>query len=247
MTESDMESELGLLDVHLTLAETAELVNRLWNCRQHGQTTVMVQNVPFSLSQQELVGFWANQGALTSAVLLHLPVNRRKLTNLGYCFVDFATPEAAKDFAVAVDDTAVEGHWQAKRLTTSFARVQGFRANVANLQASPANRAAPSPVVLDPDTGVSGELSILGSDLAVDAKLAGRLLAIVHPLCPSEHVARMVVGRVVDAFAGRATGAAALVDGLKSAAAQRAFVQQQLSQGWAQLVTMPCVLVGVPC
>jgi hypothetical protein len=92
-------------------------------------TTVMIRNVPCKYTQEDLIDDIAQYSTLFNFV--YLPPSKRSEGNVGYAFVNFATPEAAQLFR-----EQFSGHSFPKQPTSSkiaevvFAVLQGLRENM---------------------------------------------------------------------------------------------------------------------
>lgn len=182
-------------------------VAALLNLPQTGITTVMVKGIPFSCTQRLLLRAWQSANILNGVTLMYLPVDRKRRTNLGYCFVDFTNALLALQFCSAVGETRLEGLRCRKPLSTAPARVQGFAANFRSFLTTFAqsNRLPDHvPLLFDPDTGtevvhrLSRQRSVVLHDRRCSvAAMGSRLLRLVHDAVGCEHLARVVVGLAV--------------------------------------------------
>lgn len=97
-------------------------------------TTVMVRNVPTRFTA---VGFFKvldSAGFANTYSFFYLPMDFRSGKNMGYCFIDFATPEIAHSFTKAFDGTRLDGSirtWSRKVLRVTLSSRQGLKNNVA--------------------------------------------------------------------------------------------------------------------
>jgi RNA recognition motif-containing protein len=93
-----------------------------------GFSTLMIRNIPNRYTPETLVE--EIRGTGNDVDFVHLPKAKNTQANLGYAFVNFVTPAAARDFL-----EVFEGHqWikqpnSKKRATLSWAKLQGFTEN----------------------------------------------------------------------------------------------------------------------
>jgi RNA recognition motif-containing protein len=89
----------------------------------------MIRNIPNRYTPEHLIEEIEATGNKVDFV--HLPKAKKTPANLGYAFVNFVTPAAARDFF-----EKFEGHqWDrqpnsVKRATLTLAKLQGFEANM---------------------------------------------------------------------------------------------------------------------
>jgi RNA recognition motif-containing protein len=92
-------------------------------------TTVMVRNIPTKYTQQWFVEEVQSIGS--SCDFVHMPIAKKFPINLGYAFVNFVTPEEARQFIATF-----RGHQfskspnSSKRALVSYASLQGFEENL---------------------------------------------------------------------------------------------------------------------
>mmetsp|Transcript_51454 Transcript_51454/g.110198 ORF Transcript_51454/g.110198 Transcript_51454/m.110198 type:complete len:658 (+) Transcript_51454:41-2014(+) len=103
------------------------------------QCTIMVRNVPIKFTQRMLLDIW-NKGKYAGHFnLFYLPTDFRSRRNLGYCFLNFTSNEAADNFRVEYQGYKLGGalsRGSSKGLQVSCARLQGFEANIRRLRMS---------------------------------------------------------------------------------------------------------------
>jgi len=126
-------------------------------------TTAMLRNLPNKYMRDKLVEQLNHCGYKGKIDFLYLPIDFRNRCNVGYCFINFRTPQALvrfrDDFHGRRSCDKLPGFNSKKVLQVSPARVQGLEANVLRLQGSPIMESTAMerewlPVLLDP----AGEL-----------------------------------------------------------------------------------------
>ncbi|CAE7810543.1 ML4 [Symbiodinium sp. CCMP2456] len=122
-------------------------------------TTAMLRNIPNKYMRDKLVAQLDQCGYKGKMDFLYLPIDFRNRCNVGYCFINFRTPQALvrfrDDFHGRRSCDKLPGFNSKKVLQVSPARVQGLEANILRLQGSPImeNTAMERewlPVLLDP-------------------------------------------------------------------------------------------------
>lgn len=115
-------------------------------------TTLMLCCIPLKLSIHEVVEAIDGMGYAKTYDLVYLPTQKgvrhpskeivnanfgctgnavRKISNLGYAFVNFKDPEHARGFMVAVSDQCIFSDFKSKKTTYAKpARCQGYAANI---------------------------------------------------------------------------------------------------------------------
>jgi RNA recognition motif-containing protein len=92
-------------------------------------TTIMIRNIPGKYTVHCLIEEIRLTG--NECNFVHLPLSKKMDINLGYAFVNFLTPEMARDFLQAFQDYQFLKHPNStKRAAVDYASMQGFEANV---------------------------------------------------------------------------------------------------------------------
>jgi RNA recognition motif-containing protein len=91
-------------------------------------TTVMVRNIPGLFTAESLVEEVRQTG--NECNFVHLPLTKKMDINLGYAFVNFLTPEMARDFLQVFEGHQWLKHESFKVADVDYASMQGFDANV---------------------------------------------------------------------------------------------------------------------
>jgi RNA recognition motif-containing protein len=92
-------------------------------------TTVMVRNIPTKYTQQWLVE--EVQATGNTCDFVHMPIAKKFPINLGYAFVNFRTPEEARNFLhIFKGHPFAKSPNSSKRALVSFASLQGFEENL---------------------------------------------------------------------------------------------------------------------
>jgi len=79
------------------IADVAQHVHGAFGAKEQ-VTSMMVRNLPFSLTQQKLIDALDATGFTGLYDFCYLPHKFSDHKNVGYAFVNFVTPEAAKEF-----------------------------------------------------------------------------------------------------------------------------------------------------
>jgi len=104
-----------------------------------GGITLMLKNIPNKYTREQLVQeFWKQVGQTFDFV--YLPIDFTTLCNIGYCFINFRTMEAARDFTNKFHQVhtrdCLPGFNSNKVCVVSAAAVQGSKATMAKLSPS---------------------------------------------------------------------------------------------------------------
>lgn len=91
-------------------------------------TTVMIRNIPGLYTVECLVEEVCQTG--NQCNFAHLPLTKKGDFNLGYAFVNFLTPEMARDFLEVFEGHQYLKHESSKVAEVDYASMQGFDANV---------------------------------------------------------------------------------------------------------------------
>merc|ERR1719502_2328333 len=109
-------------------------------------TTVMIQNVPCKYTQDELIEDIAELTALYNFV--YLPPSKRCEGNVGYAFVNFATPAAAQYFMTHFTGfTFPKIPTSRKVACVRFGVLQGLRENIKFYKKSKVSRTSNAPYI----------------------------------------------------------------------------------------------------
>jgi hypothetical protein len=92
------------------------------------KTTVMIRNIPGLYTVECLVEEVRQTG--NQCNFAHLPLTKKGDFNLGYAFVNFLTPEMARDFLEVFEGHQFLKHESSKVAEVDYASMQGFDANV---------------------------------------------------------------------------------------------------------------------
>mmetsp|Transcript_101299 Transcript_101299/g.180017 ORF Transcript_101299/g.180017 Transcript_101299/m.180017 type:complete len:309 (+) Transcript_101299:105-1031(+) len=135
-----------------------------------GCTTAMLRNLPNKYMREKLVHRLHECGFTGDIDFLYLPIDFRNKCNVGYCFINFRTPEACTRFKDEFNGVQsyikLPGFNSKKVLEVSPARVQGLMPNIQRLQGSPVMAQAEAekewlPILLD-ETGGQVEFPLHG-------------------------------------------------------------------------------------
>ncbi|CAJ1461745.1 unnamed protein product [Effrenium voratum] len=92
-----------------------------------GATTLMVRNIPVRYTQEMLLKEWPNQGTYD---FLYLPICIKKKCNTSFAFINFVTPQHARDFAEKWHHERLLFFSARKPLDISLADLQGLEKNL---------------------------------------------------------------------------------------------------------------------
>lgn len=93
-----------------------------------GETTLMVRNIPTKLSQTTFLERIGDSFDVLSIDFYYLPIDFKSGKNLGYCFVNFSTPSALKEFMRTFDGVKLVDA-SPKTLSIAPAKIQGKEKN----------------------------------------------------------------------------------------------------------------------
>jgi len=97
-------------------------------------TTLMVQNIPCRVTQEQLSDVIVNLGFGDKFDFLYVPTGRRSSmtgrSNLGYGFINFSQPEDAESFSRVFTNYLFEGTRSKKVSTVKPAHIQGLANNI---------------------------------------------------------------------------------------------------------------------
>jgi len=121
-----------------------------------GVTTIMVQNIPPTCNQQQLLQIFWDMGFANCIDLFYLPMDFSRMQNLGYCFLNFCSAEKASSFRRKIQARRATLFPGSHRLLTTKARLQGFTNNFHNFRNSRVmGRTVPvefQPTIINPAT-----------------------------------------------------------------------------------------------
>lgn len=106
-------------------ASLTRVFSRLGNL-PHGETTLMVRNIPVRYSQEMLLSEWPNE----SFDFLYLPISMDRKRNGSFAFVNFVTSEAAFSFATRWQGARLQHFSARKPIDISLADTQGRDENM---------------------------------------------------------------------------------------------------------------------
>jgi len=107
-------------------------------------TTMMLRNLPQTLTKQMLVKELDNAGFSRAYDFLYLPIALCTNTNRGYAFINFTNPEWALTFQLGFHGQKVTWHNDSETvLSVVPAAMQGFEANYAHYSNANVNRGDP--------------------------------------------------------------------------------------------------------
>lgn len=98
--------------------------------RSRGITTFMVRNIPCRITKQQLKASLDSLNLDGTYDFLHLPMTESGTSNLGYFFINFATPELATEKIPMFEGYRFPNTNSPKVCTVRPARLQGFAANI---------------------------------------------------------------------------------------------------------------------
>jgi len=121
-----------------------------------GVTTIMVQNIPPTCTQQQLLQIFWDMGFANSIDLFYLPMDFSRMQSLGYCFLNLCSAEKAASFRRKIQAKRTHLFPGSQRLLTTKARLQGFANNFHNFRNSRVmGRTVPpefQPTIINPST-----------------------------------------------------------------------------------------------
>ncbi|KAF4672479.1 hypothetical protein FOL47_000478 [Perkinsus chesapeaki] len=93
-------------------------------------TTLMMKNIPNRYTQSELIQQISTSGFADKFDFFYLPIDRVSMANAGYCFINFITPELAKEFTHFYTGRTLGRFGSRKVVEVVPATIQGFRNNL---------------------------------------------------------------------------------------------------------------------
>lgn len=107
--------------------------------QQGPPTTMMIRNIPNHYTQASMVRELEGLGFQGSYDFLYVPIDKGTMGSVGYCFVNFVTPEWASHCARTFDGRPFSRQSRDKRgkvATVSVAHLQGLEANLRHYRNS---------------------------------------------------------------------------------------------------------------
>lgn len=89
-------------------------------------TTVMIRNITCKYTPDKVRQFLDASGLQGAYDFFYLPMNRCGAANLGYCFVNFRSPESVEDCRAALHGRALGQSRSTKTIEVTIAQVQGL-------------------------------------------------------------------------------------------------------------------------
>ncbi|CAE8634159.1 unnamed protein product, partial [Polarella glacialis] len=102
-------------------------------------TTLQVKPIPQFYNQASLARVFENEGTYN---FLHIPYCERQRRPTSYAFINFVSPEHAREFRLKWHRSYIP--WSQLPLTVNIARVQGVEANFANYRARSGGKGYPA-------------------------------------------------------------------------------------------------------
>jgi len=100
-------------------------------------TTMQIRNIPNRCTREEVLQHVDGMGFAESYDLFHMPMDKKRKSNLGYAFINFLKPETASTFVKSMKGTVVVGERVQqsckKACTVAPAAVQGLESYIKNL------------------------------------------------------------------------------------------------------------------
>mmetsp|Transcript_33270 Transcript_33270/g.70352 ORF Transcript_33270/g.70352 Transcript_33270/m.70352 type:complete len:337 (-) Transcript_33270:470-1480(-) len=231
---SECEAATEFNDVKLPPA-----VRALLSAPAEGTTTITVHHIPGKCTPRLVLRAWRTEGLLEGLNLFYLPMDFKKKTALGQCYLNFATEEQATLFRGRVDGR-LAGLRTKQPVAAYAARLQGFSANFREFWNSLPEiaRGVPEflPIIFDDETAGEVSLSSWGppprraprpAARARAEDLGGKLFQAVSRVV-DEHTARMVVGHAMQAPQRQVRATLAALE--EGEGATQAYVQQCLAR-----------------
>jgi RNA recognition motif 2 len=118
----------------------------------HQATSVMLRHIPNKYGPELLKNDILEAGFSNKMDFFYMPVDMESKCNLGYCFLNFKTPQMLDEFRDQFDGQKLPHFVTHKVCQVSVARVQGLKANLEHLSKSAAVRSLPEeykPTIFD--------------------------------------------------------------------------------------------------
>ncbi|CAD7949471.1 unnamed protein product [Amoebophrya sp. A25] len=103
------------------------------------RTTMMLRNIPNKYTQPMLLNTLDEQGFQGKFDFFYLPIDFRNRCNVGYAFINFTSPDDAKNFLSIFHKFKLKAYNSPKVCEVNYARVQGLQANIEVYRNSPVN------------------------------------------------------------------------------------------------------------
>eukprot|EP00440_Ansanella_granifera_P060558 gb/GFBE01065636.1/.p1 GENE.gb/GFBE01065636.1/~~gb/GFBE01065636.1/.p1 ORF type:complete len:464 (+),score=114.58 gb/GFBE01065636.1/:1-1392(+) len=137
-------------------------------------TTLMIRNIPVRYTQEMLLQEWPQEGSYN---FLYLPICIKKKCNASFAFVNFITPQAAREFADRWHHARLQFFSARKALDVSLADLQGLEQNLLRCKSNKTARirnARFQPVVFEGRKRIHADdmLQALCQDHAVDSEFS---------------------------------------------------------------------------
>ena len=124
------------------------------------RTTLRVANIPNKYSQRKLLSLFQthHKGKYD---FFYLPVDFKKVGNLGYCFINMLSPEHIAPFYEEFNNRKWDLINSQKVCVIAFARLQGIKALLKRFRDSPVAKEDPrmQPMIIDPISGGCASLA----------------------------------------------------------------------------------------
>ncbi|CAE7536097.1 TE1 [Symbiodinium natans] len=126
-------SELGMPEKPNFLGDSHEMGKKLVEgLLQDDTTTIMLRNIPNRYTYEALLAEILAAGFEHMPFdFFYLPRDFNTRMNRGYAFINFHSPEAAKEFALAFHDRQLSRYPTKKVLEVAPAATQGYEANMS--------------------------------------------------------------------------------------------------------------------
>jgi len=127
----------GLDDSQSRMSLTAVAEEDAVELAEPAITTMQIRNIPNRCTREEVLQHVDGMGFADSYDLFHMPMDKKRKSNLGYAFINFLKPETASTFVKSMKGTVVVGERVQqsckKACTVAPAAVQGVESYIKNL------------------------------------------------------------------------------------------------------------------